>query len=162
MAISTALLVFVVSIIYVLLIYGIQRKLYDPVKMIEHQAHIKRITNEMKDMMKNNQDISMKQQELMGHFKESMKAQLLVFAILPLFFIFYYGLLPLLFAGASNEVINIIVPLTYQSFFILCIFILGLVLSLILRRYDSKRYKQRQAQNAQKEQNPAKPINGSK
>ncbi|MCL5433711.1 MAG: hypothetical protein M1538_01890 [Candidatus Marsarchaeota archaeon] len=147
MTAATAFAVFGVALLYVALVLALQRKLYDPLKLMEHQVHIKRLTNEMKDMIKSNQDVSGKQKELYGHFKESMKAQVLLFAVLPLFFIFYYLLLPYMFSGVSNQTINIIVPLTYQGFFVLCAFILGLALGLTIRKFDSKRLKKRQTDN---------------
>ncbi|MGC8572197.1 MAG: hypothetical protein ACP5LH_02880 [Candidatus Micrarchaeia archaeon] len=144
MSATIAFALFGVALLYVALVIALQRKLYNPVKLMEHQQHIKRLTDEMKEMIKNNQDISGKQKELYGHFKESMKAQVLLFAVLPLFFIFYYLLLPYMFGSYSNQTINIIVPLSYQSFFVLCAFILGLVIGLLIRNIDKKRLKARQ------------------
>jgi len=77
-----------------------------------------------------------------------------MFVILPIFFIIYYLIIPIIFAGYVGDTVNLIVPLGYQSLFIVTAIVFGLLLSAgILIRDRMVNKKLNNAQNPQNTNN---------
>lgn len=126
----------------------LQRKLTNPKRMREIQRRLKVHTKMLNEMVKSGAPkdaIAAKQGEVMPLFSESMKSQMKpLLVVLPLFIVLYYALLPLLISsmGASGSTINFILPdLTYENFFFVVVFIIGMALSISVMVYDRKKGK---------------------
>jgi uncharacterized membrane protein (DUF106 family) len=87
----------------------VQRKLVHPNKTKDLQQRIQKLTKEMNEMAKRNEDISAKQAELMPLMKESMNSQMKVMVvILPIFVIIYDVIIPALFGGFMAQQVSIL------------------------------------------------------
>ncbi len=157
LAITTALVL--LGIGYATFALVLQRKLSNPAKAREIQQKIQALTKELNAMAKRGEDISAKQSELMPMLNESMKSQMKsMFVILPVFFVIYYGIMPLVFGKFSADMVTLLVlPLNYGGLFIATAIITGLIYSagiMIRDRTVAKRMKAMQAQQPQQSQQP--------
>jgi len=99
-------------------------RLYDREKLLAHQ---KGIFNSYKDMFKNadNQEyVSAKTKEFLMHSKELVFAEILFLALIPIYLVFYYLLLPYIFAFITN-------PINFKGYFIFFVIGAGILLSII-------------------------------
>jgi len=142
------IVVIVVAVAYAAGALLLQRKLTNPKRMREIQRRLKAHTKALNEMVKSGAPkdaIAAKQGEVMPLFSESMKSQMKpMLVILPLFIVLYYALLPLLIGsmGASSSTIDFILPnLTYENFFFVVVFIIGMALSISVMAYDRKKGK---------------------
>lgn len=146
MPFNIAFAVVLLGVAYAILTLKLQRRLTNPHKMKEIQGRISRLTKEMNEMTKRNENISAKQAELMPLMRESMQGQMkAMFVVLPLFLVVYYGLLPLMFNQFAAEDFTFIVPLSYSSLFIVTAIIFGLVMSVGILISDKVKPKPGQA-----------------
>ncbi|MGC8662243.1 MAG: EMC3/TMCO1 family protein [Candidatus Micrarchaeia archaeon] len=150
--ITIELFVALVAILYTLLSFIIQRKVANMKKVYEMQEKIKAKSKELNEMVKSgikNEELLAKQKEVMGLATESMVNQMKpMVIILPLFLIVYYLLLPALFPNNPTFVFGSF-KLTYNTLFILIVFIFGFILSFSFLAIDkSKRAKQARAAQA--------------
>ena len=86
----------------------------------------------------NSPELSKRQKELMDIMGATMKDQMKPMIIaLPLFFALYYVVLPMVSAGNTSYIFNVLsFSLSYQTFFIVAIFALGLAFSIAGMLYD--------------------------
>ena len=144
-----ALLIVLIAVLYTLFSFVIQRKMANMKKVYEMQETIKQKSKELNDMVKNgakNEELMLKQREVMSLASESMINQMKpMIIILPLFLVVYYWLLPLIFPAHPTIVIDG-AKFAYNTFFIIVVFIVGLILSVSVMLIDrSKRKKEQQA-----------------
>ncbi|MCL5412501.1 MAG: EMC3/TMCO1 family protein [Candidatus Marsarchaeota archaeon] len=126
----------------------LQRKMSNPKRMRAARAEMKRIQDEMKVLLKNKasrEEIAAKQKEIMPLVSATTKGQLKsMFIILPVFLILYDVILPAAF-GSVTGTVNFIFQLNYQGLFFACVFILGMVATVITLAYDRKKTKEEKA-----------------
>jgi uncharacterized membrane protein (DUF106 family) len=127
----------------------IQRKLSNPKRIREIQRKVNENQKKLNEMIKSGapkEAIQAKQKDLMPNMSEMMKYQIKpMLVILPSFVLLYWILLPNLISslGASKSTINFILPnVTYQSFFIILEFIIGIAVSIVVMVYDRRKGKQ--------------------
>lgn len=124
----------------------VQRKLGNPKRMREIQIRMNKVSKEMKEMMKSNasqESIMQKQREIMPLASESMRISLKpMLVIFPFFLFMYYGVVGIILKGWSVYKINFIVPLGYEGFFIVFVFILGLIAGISVSIYDRKKMRE--------------------
>jgi len=143
------LLIVLIAVLYTLFSFVIQRKMANMKKVYEMQETIKQKSKELSDMVKNgakNEELMLKQREVMSLASESMINQMKpMIIILPLFLVVYYWLLPAIFPTHPTIVIDG-AKFAYNTFFIIVVFIVGLILSVSVMLIDrSKRKKEQQA-----------------
>jgi uncharacterized membrane protein (DUF106 family) len=140
---NVAVAAVMVGIAYAIFSLKVQRKLTNPQKTREIQGRIQQLTKEMNEMAKRREDITAKQAELMPLFKESMQLQMKgMFVILPIFFIIYYGLIPLAFGAFNNTYFNIyIIPFTYSTLFIGSAVVAALIMNVFVMMMDKAKAK---------------------
>ena len=133
------LIVIVTALAYTLASVAIQRKLSNPVRLQEIQIQINKISKELNEMIKNNapkEAITEKQKEIMPLMGESMKAQFKpMVIILPLFFIVYYALVPLIPIGVKS--------ISLQESFFVAVLIIGFITSIALMIKDRAKAKKK-------------------
>jgi uncharacterized membrane protein (DUF106 family) len=147
---NVAIAAVMIGIAYAAFSFKVQRRLTNPQKTKDIQSRIQRLTKEMNEMAKRKEDITAKQAELMPLFRESMQLQMKsMFVILPIFFIVYYGLIPLAFGTFNSATISIFaIPFTYGTLFIGSAVIAALMMNvaiMLVDRLKAKRAKQAQA-----------------
>jgi len=142
-----ALLIVLIALLYTLFSFVIQRKMANMKKVYEIQEIIKQKSKELSDMVKNgakNEELMLKQREVMSLASESMINQMKpMIIILPLFLVVYYWLLPLIFPTHPKVIINGI-KFAYNTFFIIVVFIFGLILSFSVMLIDRNKRKKEQ------------------
>jgi uncharacterized membrane protein (DUF106 family) len=140
--------VVVIGICYSMLSIFVQRRFGNPKRQREIQAKMRDLSKQMQEKAKKNEDVSEQQKQLMPLLNENMKLQLKsTLFILPLFFIIYYGALPIVFHPYSNTEINFIVPLTYTGLFFVAVVVSGLIGSSVVLLRDRKLSKAMMQQN---------------
>jgi uncharacterized membrane protein (DUF106 family) len=144
-----ALLIALIAVLYTLLSFVIQRKMANMKKVYEMQEIIKQKSKELNDMVKNgakNEELVLKQREVMSLASESMINQMKpMIIILPLFLVVYYWLLPSIFPTHPQIIIGG-AKFAYNTLFIIMVFTFGLILSFSVMLIDrSKRKKEQQA-----------------
>jgi uncharacterized membrane protein (DUF106 family) len=161
MPFNIALAILLLGIGYATFALKVQRTLTSPKKTREIQQKIKVLTKELNEMAKRNEDITEKQKELMPLLNESMKTQMKgMFVILPVFFLVYYAMLPMVFNPIAQEAFTIFsIPLAYGTLFIVGAVIFGLVLGLFVSMLDRKKAKQDQATQLGANTGPNTPSN---
>ncbi|MGC9204752.1 MAG: EMC3/TMCO1 family protein [Candidatus Micrarchaeia archaeon] len=140
--ILVALWVGIIAVAYTLLSFVLQRKLANMKKVYEMQEIIKAKTKELTELTKKGvppAELAKKQKEVMSLASESMIHQMKpMIIILPLFFIVFYLLLPSLFP--SKPIIDVgTYKLAYTTFFIIIVFVLGMILSISVLIRDKAR-----------------------
>jgi len=118
------LLLFALSFFYIIIIYYISNLLYSREKLQVHQTGL---LNAYKDILKNanNQEyVSTKTKELLMHGREVAVAEILFLALIPIYLVFYYLLLPYIFSFITN-------PINFKGYFIFFIIGAGFLFSLI-------------------------------
>lgn len=148
-------LVALVAILYTILSFVIQRKMANMKKVYEMQEMIKAKSKELNEMVKRgakNEELMAKQKEVMSLASSSMMNQMKpMIIILPLFFVVYYWLLPILFPTHPMLIIDGL-KLAYTAFFILIVFVFGMALSFSVLAIDkAKAKKAKQAEALAKE-----------
>ncbi|MFP3279026.1 MAG: EMC3/TMCO1 family protein [Candidatus Micrarchaeota archaeon] len=142
-----ALLIVLIALLYTLFSFVIQRKMANMKKVYELQEIIKQKSKELSDMVKNgakNEELMLKQREVMSLASESMINQMKpMIIILPLFLVVYYWLLPLIFPTHPEVAIDGI-KFAYNTFFIIAVFIFGLILSFSVMLVDRNKRKKEQ------------------
>jgi len=147
------LLIVLIAILYTLFSFVIQRKMANTKKVYEMQEIIRQKSKELSDMVKNgakNEELMLKQREVMSLASESMINQMKpMLIILPLFLVVYYWLLPSIFPTHPEVIIGGI-KFAYNTFFIIVVFTFGLILSFSVMLIDrNKRKKEQQAKISQ-------------
>ena len=129
---------------YALFVVILQRRLTNVDKMYEIRARMNEKTKALNGLVKNNaskDEISQKQKELMEISSESMKLQIKpLIVVFPLFILLYYVLLPRVFNMATTLSL-LSITLSYHTFFVILLFVLGLIFSTSFSIYDRKRLK---------------------
>jgi len=118
------IILFAISLIYMLIIYYMSNKLYSREKLLTHQ---KGIFNSYKDMLKNADNpeyTSAKTKEFLMHSKELVFAEILFLALIPIYLVFYYLLLPYIFSFITN-------PINFKEYFIFFVIASAILLSVI-------------------------------
>jgi len=118
------LLLFAISLVYIVIIYYISNLLYSREKL---QTHQKQIFSVYKDIIKNSNDpnyASAKTKELLMHSREIIFAQILFLALIPIYLIFYYLLLPYIFSFITN-------PINFKEYFIFFVIASAILISVI-------------------------------
>ncbi len=106
---NISLAVVLLAIAYAVFTLKVQRRLVHPQKTKDLQQRIQKLTKEMNEMAKRNEDIAAKQAELMPLMKESMNSQLKVMiVILPIFLIIYDLIIPMLFGGYMAQQVSLL------------------------------------------------------
>lgn len=150
MPINVILVIIFIGIIEITLSTVLQRKLGNPKKAREIQAHMNKVSKELKELVKNNAPkdiVSSKQKEIMPLANASMKLSLKPMIILfPLFIFIYYVIIGMYLSGWQKYVINFIVPLHYKGFFIVFVLIIGMGTGVIISLYDRKKIKEKEKQ----------------
>ena len=145
------LLIVLIAVLYTLFSFVIQRKMANMKKVYEMQEIIKQKSKELSDMVKNgakNEELMLKQREVMSLASKSMINQMKpMIIILPLFLVVYYWLLPLIFPTHPAVIIDG-VKIAYNNFFIIVVFIFGLILSFSVMLIDRSKRKKEQEQQA--------------
>ena len=155
---SVVIYIVLIGIAYALGAIMIQRKLTDPLKSIETQLLMQEKLKEIKTLAATDKEAyNQKQQEvskmMMDNMKKQFKPMIVTF---PLFLGVFYLLMPYLFSGfgSTTPAITLMsIPLTYSQFFILLIFIIGMVVSLSLSSRDKKIVKRRMAERNEQNNN---------
>jgi len=146
-----ALLIVLIAVLYTLFSFVIQRKMANMKKVYEMQEIIKQKSKELSDMVKNgakNEELMLKQREVMSLASKSMINQMKpMIIILPLFLVVYYWLLPLIFPTHPAVIIDG-VKIAYNNFFIIVVFVFGLILSFSVMLIDRSKRKREQEQQA--------------
>jgi len=146
-----ALLIVLIAVLYTLFSFVIQRKMANMKKVYEMQEIIKQKSKELSDMVKNgakNEELMLKQREVMSLASKSMINQMKpMIIILPLFLVVYYWLLPLIFPTHPAIIIDG-VKIAYNNFFIIVVFVFGLILSFSVMLIDRSKRKREQEQQA--------------
>jgi uncharacterized membrane protein (DUF106 family) len=148
MPVQAIVLLVTVGLAYVVLSVLIQRKLTNPKRMRELQRRIQEISKEMNELTKNKapqEEVAAKQKELMPLMGENMKASMKpMFALLPVFLLLYYVLLPSAFGSwAGHDYIFLIgMKLGYLGVFFATVFILGMASTAVIMVYDRKKAKE--------------------
>jgi uncharacterized membrane protein (DUF106 family) len=129
---------------YALFSVFIQRRLSNVDKMYELRATMSDKTKKLMALAKSNapkEQMAQHQKELTDISMQSMKNQMKpMIVILPVLAILEYAVLPGIFP--STFTFSLLgFSLTYQMFFIVVIFIVGLVLSISMSMYDRRRLK---------------------
>jgi uncharacterized membrane protein (DUF106 family) len=128
-----------IALAYTLLSVGLQRKLSNPVRLQEIQLRMNAMSKELNTMIKSNapkEEIAQKQKEIMPMMTESMKAQFKpMLIILPLFFVVYYALVPMLPLGVKSA--------SLQEAFFVAVLIFGLITSMVLLVKDREKAKKK-------------------
>ncbi len=133
-----------IGIAYALFSVFTQRRLSNVDRMYELRARMNKKTKELMVMAKASaprDQMAAHQQELTKVSMESMKNQMKpMIVILPVLIALEYAVLPALFPSTLTfSVLGF--TLSYQMFFIVVIFIVGIVLSISLSMYDRRRLK---------------------
>ena len=118
------LLLFAISLVYIVIIYYISNLLYSREKL---QTHQKQIFSVYKDIIKNSNNpdyVSVKTKELLIHSREIIFAQILFLALIPIYLIFYYLLLPYIFSFITN-------PINFKEYFIFFVIASAILISVI-------------------------------
>ncbi len=127
-----------IAILYVSFSVFAQRRIanYKRIKEIkkEMDAKMKELRAFEKDVSK--EIVELKQKEITELASESMKHQIKpTLIILPIFFLLFYVLLPMLFP-ATLTVTVLSYTLPYKTFFIAASFVLGMLSSILLAAYE--------------------------
>ena len=134
-------LIALTAILYTLLSFYIQRKMSNIKKVYEMQEQIKSKSKELNEMVKrgaSNDELLAKQKEVMSLASKSMMSQMKpMVIILPLFLIVYYLLLPILFPSHPMVYLGG-AKFAYNTFFIIVVFIFGLLLSITVTVRDRR------------------------
>jgi uncharacterized membrane protein (DUF106 family) len=148
------LTVIIIGVVYTIASVLLQRKLTNPKRMRELQAQIKKLTNELNALVKNNASKELqtaKQSEVMKLMGESMRASFKpMFVALPMFVLLFYFLLPALPLGTAGS------GKSAQTVFFYTALGMGLLSTLIITLYDRKMIKKEEqllkvdAENLQK------------
>ena len=118
------ILLFAISLFYIIIIYYISNLLYSREKL---QTHQKQIFSAYKDIIKNSNNpdyVSTKTKELLAHSREIIFAQILFLALIPIYLIFYYLLLPYIFSFIVN-------PINFKEYFIFFVIASAVLISVI-------------------------------
>ncbi len=146
MPFSVVLIIILIGIGEIALSTLLQRKLGNPKKAREIQAHMNRVSKELKELIKNKAPkdiVSSKQKEIMPLANASMKLSLKPMIVLfPLFIVIYYVVIGMFLSGWQKYVINFIIPLHYKGFFIAFVLIFGMTVGVIISLYDRKKIKE--------------------
>jgi uncharacterized membrane protein (DUF106 family) len=155
MPIQAIVMLVAIGAVYVMFSVLVQRKLTNPKRMRELQRRIQGISKEMNEMVKRKapqEEVAAKQKELMPLMGENMRASMKpMFALLPVFLLLYYVLLPNVFASwAGHDYVMLIgMKLGYLGLFFATVFILGMVSTAIIMVYDRKKAKAEQSMAAE-------------
>lgn len=146
MPFSVVVILVIIGVFEVTISILVQRKVGNPKRMREIQIKMSKVSKDMKEMMKSKasqESIMQKQREIMPLANESMKMSLKpMLIIFPFFMFMYYGVVGIMLKGWSMYKINFIVPLGYEGFFIVSVFILGLIAGISVSLYDRKKMKE--------------------
>jgi len=107
-----------------LIIYYISNLLYSREKL---QTHQNGLFNAYKDIVKNTNNpeyVSVKTKELLTHGREIIFAEILFLALIPIYLVFYYLLLPYIFGFITN-------PINFKEYFIFFVIASAILLSII-------------------------------
>jgi membrane protein implicated in regulation of membrane protease activity len=118
------LILLAISFIYIILIFYIRNLLYDKKKL---QSSQKAAFESYKGMIKNlnnKEYLAAKQKELLKHSKEIIFTQLLFLFLIPIYLIFYYLIIPFIFAFVSNAI-------NFKEYFIIFVIVEGFLFSFI-------------------------------
>lgn len=130
----------VIAVVYVLFSMFLQRKIVDMKRMRKVQELIKTKSKELNDMAKNQaskETLEAKQKEVTELLGQSMKSSFKpLFVVLPIFFVLYYLLLPAAFPHNLTFTLPFLSTVSYQTYFIVIAFIVGIVLSAIVMVWD--------------------------
>lgn len=139
---TTAMELIAIAAVYATFTLLLQRRLANVDKMYEIRARMNEGTKRLTEIIKNKaskEEIAEKQKEVMAISSESMKLQLRsMIVILPLFLILYYFLLPLKF-NLSSTLTILSYTISYHTFFIAILFVIGILLSIGFSMYDRRR-----------------------
>jgi uncharacterized membrane protein (DUF106 family) len=131
-----------IAVVYALSVVLLQRKLTNIDRMYEIRARMNDKTKRLTNLVKNNaskEEISQEQKELMDISTESMKLQLKpLLVVFPMFLLLYYVLLPKFFNMSTTLSIDSF-TLSYHTFFVILLFVIGLIFSTSFSIYDRKR-----------------------
>ncbi|MCL4404804.1 EMC3/TMCO1 family protein [Candidatus Marsarchaeota archaeon] len=147
MPMSTVIILVAIGVAYVAFSTFAQRKVGNPKKMRELQQRMKTLSSELNALIKQNapkEEINKKQSELMPLMSENMKTSIKpMLIILPIFFLLYYLALPTAFHSIANEYVPFLfsMKLNYAGVFFACVFILGIISSIVIMVYDKKKAK---------------------
>lgn len=129
-----------VAFAYIIFTTTVQRRLTNAKKMRASQGKIKEIYKQLDAMIKSNaprEELVAKQREHMHLVKEMMGSQMkAMFVLIPSFLVVYYILLPALPVGISVG--------SEQGFFILVVFVFGILSAIAISIYDRRKLKQEQ------------------
>jgi uncharacterized membrane protein (DUF106 family) len=121
----------------------IQRVIVDTKKMRELNLQVRELQKEMNELVKSKapqEHIMNKNKEMMPLLSETMKKQMKpMLVLLPLSLIVYGAVVPFIFAGAKGTYIDFIWKLSYTTFFIVSLFIIGFVIAMFVQVYDKKK-----------------------
>jgi uncharacterized membrane protein (DUF106 family) len=156
MPMGTVILLIAIGLLYIAFSTLAQRKIGNPKKMRQLQQRMNALSKELNALVKQNapkEEIAKKQSELMPLMSENMKTSIKpMLAIMPVFFLLYYLVLPTAFHSIANEYITFLsMKLNYLGVFFACVFVVGIATSIIIMIYDRKKTKlERQAIEAAK------------
>lgn len=133
-----------VAAVYATFSLLLQRKLVNVDKMYEIRAKMNEGTKKLSELIKSNaakEEIAKKQKEIMEISTQQMTAQFKpMIVIFPIFLLLYYVILPLHFNLSANTSL-LSFTLSYHLLFIIALFVIGILLSIIFSVYDRKRLK---------------------
>jgi uncharacterized membrane protein (DUF106 family) len=131
-----------IAAVYALFVILLQRKLINIDRMYELRAKMNDKTTGLTNLIKSNapkEEISQKQKELMDISTQSMKQQLKpLVVVFPLFLMLYYVALPHVFNMTSTLTLASF-TISYSEFFVILLFVIGLIFSTSFSIYDRKR-----------------------
>ena len=128
------IVVIVIGAVYTIASVLLQRKLTNPKRMREIQSQVKKLTNELNMLVRNNapkDQQAAKQSEVMKLMGESMRTSMKpMLVVMPVFLVVYYLILPALLLAIGMTTKN------GQSTFFYTVLVLGLISSMIILLYD--------------------------
>jgi uncharacterized membrane protein (DUF106 family) len=153
--IATAIELAAIAVAYVALSMFLQRKLGDAKRMRQMQELIKAKSKELNDMAKaqaSKAELEAKQKEVTDLLGQSMKSSFKpLIAVLPVFFILYYLILPMMFPHTLTFTIPVLSTVSYQTYFIVVAFITGIIASIVVMFWDKRELAREKQQIAQAE-----------
>ncbi len=157
MPMLTVALLIIIGLAYIGFSTLVQRKIGNPKRMRDIQKRMNELSKDLNRMIKEHaaqEEISKKQSELMPLMSENMKVSMKpMLVILPIFFALYYLALPAIFAPMAHEyVLFLSMKLNYAGVFFACVFIVGIITSIIILVYDRVKAKKETSQTNQQAQ----------